>query len=87
MDGFDGYKMSLATYMRSLAGDQGLDITQDVKPPKSLYIEVSVPLKKMGVSLMLRVCLLLSKGGVYEYILVYIGIELVDTIGLVSDSQ
>ena len=30
--------------------------------------------KKMGVSLMLRVCLLLSKGGVYEYILVYIGI-------------
>ena len=54
--------MSLAT-MRSLAGDQGLDITQDVKPPKSLYIEVSIPLKKMGVSLMLRVCLLLSKGG------------------------
>lgn len=26
--------------MRSLAGDHGLDITQDVKPPKSLYIEV-----------------------------------------------
>ena len=73
--------------MRSLAGDQGLDITQDAKPPKSLYIEVSIPLKKLGVSLMLRVCLRLSKGGVYEYILVYIGIELVDTIGLVSDSQ
>ncbi|XP_043762908.1 uncharacterized protein LOC122696855 [Cervus elaphus] len=40
VDWFNGYKMSLATYMRSLAGDQGLDITQDVKPPKSLYIEV-----------------------------------------------
>ncbi|XP_043762914.1 DNA replication complex GINS protein PSF1-like isoform X5 [Cervus elaphus] len=39
VDWFNGYKMSLATYMRSLAGDQGLDITQDVKPPKSLYIE------------------------------------------------
>ncbi|CAI9149562.1 unnamed protein product, partial [Rangifer tarandus platyrhynchus] len=36
VDWFSGYKMSLAT----LAGDQGLDITQDVKPPKSLYIEV-----------------------------------------------
>ncbi|XP_043305729.1 uncharacterized protein LOC122429465 [Cervus canadensis] len=40
VDWFNGYKMSLATYMRSLAGDHGLDITQDVKPPKSLYIEV-----------------------------------------------
>lgn len=26
--------------MRSLGGDEGLDITQDMKPPKSLYIEV-----------------------------------------------
>ncbi|KAM9740051.1 DNA replication complex GINS protein PSF1-like [Dama dama] len=40
VDWFNGYKMSLATYMSSLAGDQGLDITQDVKPPKSLYVEV-----------------------------------------------
>ncbi|XP_067091725.1 DNA replication complex GINS protein PSF1 isoform X2 [Osmerus mordax] len=31
---------SLATFMRSLGGEEGLDITQDVKPPKSLYIEV-----------------------------------------------
>lgn len=37
---FNHYKKSLATYMRSLGGDEGLDITQDVKPPKSLYIEV-----------------------------------------------
>lgn len=50
VDWFNGYKMSLAT-MRSLAGDQGLDITQDVKPPKSLYIEVSIPLKKKWVFL------------------------------------
>uniref|UniRef100_A0A4W2HI15 DNA replication complex GINS protein PSF1 n=1 Tax=Bos indicus x Bos taurus TaxID=30522 RepID=A0A4W2HI15_BOBOX len=40
MDWFNGYKKSLATYMRSLAGDQGLDITQDMKPPKSLCIKV-----------------------------------------------
>ncbi|XP_023268899.1 DNA replication complex GINS protein PSF1-like [Seriola lalandi dorsalis] len=26
--------------MRSLGGGEGLDITQDMKPPKSLYIEV-----------------------------------------------
>ena len=26
--------------MRSLGGDEGLDISQDMKPPKSLYIEV-----------------------------------------------
>lgn len=32
--------MSLATYMRSLGGAEGLDITQDTKPPKSFYTEV-----------------------------------------------
>uniref|UniRef100_A0A5F8GP79 DNA replication complex GINS protein PSF1 n=1 Tax=Monodelphis domestica TaxID=13616 RepID=A0A5F8GP79_MONDO len=37
---FNRYKKSLATYMRCLGGDEGLDITQDMKPPKSLYIEV-----------------------------------------------
>ncbi|XP_036275296.1 DNA replication complex GINS protein PSF1 [Pipistrellus kuhlii] len=37
---FNHYKKSLATYMRSLGGEEGLDITQDMKPPKSLYIEV-----------------------------------------------
>uniref|UniRef100_A0A7N4NUB7 DNA replication complex GINS protein PSF1 n=1 Tax=Sarcophilus harrisii TaxID=9305 RepID=A0A7N4NUB7_SARHA len=37
---FNHYKKSLATYMRCLGGDEGLDITQDMKPPKSLYIEV-----------------------------------------------
>ncbi|XP_056617171.1 DNA replication complex GINS protein PSF1 isoform X1 [Triplophysa dalaica] len=37
---FNQYKKSLATYMRSLGGEEGLDITQDMKPPKSLYIEV-----------------------------------------------
>ncbi|XP_063489955.1 DNA replication complex GINS protein PSF1 isoform X6 [Symphalangus syndactylus] len=39
MEWFNNYKRSLATYMRSLGGDEGLDITQDMKPPKSLYIE------------------------------------------------
>ncbi|EMP36570.1 DNA replication complex GINS protein PSF1 [Chelonia mydas] len=37
---FSQYKKSLATYMRSLGGEEGLDLTQDMKPPKSLYIEV-----------------------------------------------
>ncbi|XP_072045912.1 DNA replication complex GINS protein PSF1-like [Amphiura filiformis] len=36
---FTKYNKSLATYMRSL-GAEGLDLTQDRKPPKSLYIEV-----------------------------------------------
>ncbi|XP_007952370.1 DNA replication complex GINS protein PSF1 [Orycteropus afer afer] len=40
MEWFSHYKKSLATYMRSLGGNDGLDITQDMKPPKSLYIEV-----------------------------------------------
>ncbi|XP_072437402.1 DNA replication complex GINS protein PSF1 isoform X2 [Chiloscyllium punctatum] len=37
---FNQYKKSLATYMRSIGGEGGLDITQDMKPPKSLFIEV-----------------------------------------------
>ncbi|XP_070771870.1 DNA replication complex GINS protein PSF1 isoform X5 [Enoplosus armatus] len=37
---FTQYKKSLASFMRSLGGGEGLDITQDMKPPKSLYIEV-----------------------------------------------
>ncbi|GLD69282.1 DNA replication complex GINS protein PSF1 [Lates japonicus] len=37
---FGQYKKSLASFMRSLGGEEGLDITQDMKPPKSLYIEV-----------------------------------------------
>ncbi|KTF95942.1 hypothetical protein cypCar_00049874, partial [Cyprinus carpio] len=39
MEWFNQYKKSLATYMRSIGGEEGLDITQDMKPPKSLYIE------------------------------------------------
>ncbi|XP_042645496.1 DNA replication complex GINS protein PSF1 isoform X1 [Tyto alba] len=38
------YKKSLAAYMRSVGGEEGLDLTQDIKPPKSLYIEVSARL-------------------------------------------
>lgn len=41
---FSQYKKSLASFMRSLGGDEGLDITQDMKPPKSLYIEVRLDL-------------------------------------------
>ncbi|MED6252195.1 DNA replication complex GINS protein PSF1 [Ataeniobius toweri] len=37
---FGRYKKSLASFMRSIGGEEGLDITQDMKPPKSLYIQV-----------------------------------------------
>ncbi|XP_075902129.1 DNA replication complex GINS protein PSF1 isoform X2 [Nelusetta ayraudi] len=37
---FSQYKKSLASFMRSVGGAEGLDITQDMKPPKSLYIQV-----------------------------------------------
>ncbi|XP_047207739.1 DNA replication complex GINS protein PSF1 [Girardinichthys multiradiatus] len=37
---FSQYKKSLASFMRSIGGEEGLDITQDMKPPKSLYIQV-----------------------------------------------
>lgn len=36
---FQAYNKILATYMRSI-GDDGLNITNDVQPPKSLYVEV-----------------------------------------------
>eukprot|EP00106_Octopus_bimaculoides_P014012 XP_014781454.1 PREDICTED: DNA replication complex GINS protein PSF1-like isoform X2 [Octopus bimaculoides] len=37
---FNRYNKMLATYMRNIAGGIGLDLTQDIQPPKSLYIEV-----------------------------------------------
>ncbi|XP_055840950.1 DNA replication complex GINS protein PSF1-like [Episyrphus balteatus] len=37
---FNCYSKSLATYMRSIGDGQGLDLTGDLRPPKSLYIEV-----------------------------------------------
>ncbi len=37
---FNKYNKSLAKYMRSVGDHGGLDLTQDIKPPKSLYIEV-----------------------------------------------
>ncbi|XP_075396281.1 DNA replication complex GINS protein PSF1-like [Tenrec ecaudatus] len=36
---FNCYKKSLATYMRSLGGNEGLDITQDMKPPKAYILK------------------------------------------------
>jgi GINS complex subunit 1 len=37
---FSRYSRDLAAYMRSLGDGAGLDITSDVNPPKSLYVEV-----------------------------------------------
>lgn len=38
---FANYCKSLANYMKSI-GDGGLNLAQDMKPPKSLYVEVNV---------------------------------------------
>lgn len=45
---FSKYNKMLANYMRSIGGEGGLDLTQDLKPPKTLYIEVMV-FQLMGV--------------------------------------
>ncbi|CAD6234457.1 GSCOCG00001935001-RA-CDS [Cotesia congregata] len=37
---FKAYNKSLATYMRSIGDNQGLNLTVDMVPPKSLFIEV-----------------------------------------------
>ncbi|XP_066936091.1 DNA replication complex GINS protein PSF1-like [Clytia hemisphaerica] len=37
---FTEYNKSLAKYMMSTAGGHGIDLTQNMTPPKSLYIEV-----------------------------------------------
>ena len=37
IDWFSGYNKALASYMRRI----GTDLTTDISPPKSLYIEVS----------------------------------------------
>nr|CAD7454307.1 unnamed protein product [Timema tahoe] len=37
---FVNYNKSLATYMKSIADNGGLNLTQFMQPPKSLYVEV-----------------------------------------------
>ena len=37
---FNNYNKNLAKYMRTAAGSIGIDLTQNMVPPKSLYIEV-----------------------------------------------
>ncbi|XP_020282007.1 DNA replication complex GINS protein PSF1-like [Pseudomyrmex gracilis] len=37
---FQNYNKSLATYMRSIGDDHGLNLTVNMCPPKSLYVEV-----------------------------------------------
>lgn len=43
---FHSYSKALATYMRSIGENHGLNLTMDVLPPKSLYIEVRNKWKK-----------------------------------------
>lgn len=37
---FNAYSKNLATYMRSIGDGVGVNLTEGLKPPKSLYIEV-----------------------------------------------
>ncbi|KAH8302466.1 hypothetical protein KR044_007072 [Drosophila immigrans] len=37
---FNNYSKSLAAYMRAVGDGQGIDLTGNLRPPKSLYIEV-----------------------------------------------
>ena len=37
---FNRYNKMLANYMRSIGDSDGLDLTQDINPPKTLYVEV-----------------------------------------------
>uniref|UniRef100_A0A915L2R8 DNA replication complex GINS protein PSF1 n=1 Tax=Romanomermis culicivorax TaxID=13658 RepID=A0A915L2R8_ROMCU len=37
---FQKYNKNLTNYMRSIGDNIGLDLTQNMKPPKSLYVEV-----------------------------------------------
>ncbi|EDW73647.1 uncharacterized protein Dwil_GK16541 [Drosophila willistoni] len=37
---FNNYSKSLAAYMRAVGDSQGIDLTSNLRPPKSLYIEV-----------------------------------------------
>uniref|UniRef100_A0A1B6DD39 DNA replication complex GINS protein PSF1 n=1 Tax=Clastoptera arizonana TaxID=38151 RepID=A0A1B6DD39_9HEMI len=37
---FSNYNKSLAKYMKSIGKNHGLNLTQNIKPPKSLYVEV-----------------------------------------------
>jgi len=80
---FTQYSKCLATYMSTI-GDSGLNLTQDMKPPKSLYIEVkclvdfgrfeldtgeTVLLKKNGIHLLPRSqCETLIRQGILEHI-------------------
>ncbi|XP_029660035.1 DNA replication complex GINS protein PSF1-like isoform X2 [Formica exsecta] len=40
MQWFQNYNKSLATYMRSIGDDYGLNLTVNMSPPKMLYVEV-----------------------------------------------
>lgn len=80
----NSYNKSLASYMRTLGGKYGLDLTQDTRPPKSLCLEVRctqdyglleledgdvVMLKKDTTHLLPRSeCLPLIRQGVLEHV-------------------
>lgn len=62
---FSKYNKMLANYMRSIGGEGGLDLTQDLKPPKTLYIEVMV-FQLMGVIKLIQgffFCFFVGGGG------------------------
>lgn len=42
MQWFQNYNKSLATYMRSIGDNHGLNLTVNMSPPKTLYVEVNI---------------------------------------------
>ncbi|XP_015596063.1 DNA replication complex GINS protein PSF1-like isoform X2 [Cephus cinctus] len=81
---FDSYSKCLATYMKSIGDNHGLNLTSDLAPPKSLFIEVkciadygkfefgdgeSVQLKKNTYHLLPRSeCEQLVRQGILEHV-------------------
>ena len=53
---FNSYNRILANYMRSIGETGGVDLTQDIKPPKTLYIEVSLCCTYSGSILTTEFC-------------------------------
>ena len=61
---FGRYSKNLATYSRSLGDGIGLDLTQDIKPPKNIYVEV----RKLSYFCLGSVCMCISAIDSQEFI-------------------
>ena len=58
--------------MRSIGG-QGLNLAQDMKPPKSLYVEVSDCFPYVCVVMVTHACIMTSFGGQFQILFLSAG--------------